>query len=121
MKIFRLAIILLMVALIGAPSLAQSVGELDRFEGEQLEKRNEVKLFPNPTVDYLNVHIANSDLSDVKFTVHNIIGNTVEVAIEKVDESNFKVKVEDLPTGYYLLAIKDKNNHFRETYKFLKR
>ncbi|MTI23026.1 T9SS type A sorting domain-containing protein [Fulvivirga sp. RKSG066] len=121
MKFFRIAILIVLAAFIGGSTFAQQMGELDRFENEKLETINKVRLFPNPTVDYLSVEIANSNLKDVKFTVHNIIGNVVEVEIEQVDENNFKVKVEDLPTGYYLLAIKDDKQKFRETYKFLKR
>lgn len=121
MKIFKLSIIILLLAMVSGPILAQNVGELERFDGEKLEKRNDVKLYPNPTVDYLSVHIANSDLKDIRFTVHNILGNEVEVKIEQVDDDTFKIDAESLPTGYYLLAIKDDTKQFRETYKFLKR
>ncbi len=121
MKILKITILSALLALLAAPAFAQSIGELDRFSNEVLESRNEVKLFPNPSVEYLNVTIANSDLENVTFTVHNIIGNVVEVEVEEVGPSDYKVNVEDLPTGYYLLAIKDEKKHFQETYKFLKK
>ena len=121
MKIFRITILSALLAIMAVPVLAQSVGELDRFSNELLENRNEVKLFPNPSVEYLNVTIANSDLKNVTLTVHNIIGNVVEVEVEDVGKSEYKVNVKDLPTGYYLIAIKDEKKQFRETYKFLKK
>ncbi|MEP2771556.1 MAG: T9SS type A sorting domain-containing protein [Fulvivirga sp.] len=121
MKAFKIIILSTVLALVATPIFAQGVGELDRFSNELLDSKNEVKLFPNPSVEYLNVTIANSDLENVTFTVHNIIGNVVEVEVEEVGENDFKVNVKDLPTGYYLLAIKDEKKHFRETYKFLKK
>ncbi|MDX1629658.1 MAG: T9SS type A sorting domain-containing protein [Fulvivirga sp.] len=120
MKVYRLFAVIIIICL-GIPAMSQSVGELDRFGNEQIERTNKVQLFPNPSVDFLNVTIVNSDLEHVKFQVHNIIGNLIEVEIEKTDDNQYKINVEDLPAGYYLLAIKDEEKHFRETYKFLKR
>ncbi|UII21279.1 T9SS type A sorting domain-containing protein [Fulvivirga ligni] len=122
MKKNILLTILSLSMLLGASSaFAQNV-EMNRFNKASLEvKKNEIKLFPNPTISYLNVKIENSNLKSASFTVHNIIGNVVEVPIEKIEENNYRVKVEDLAPGYYFLAIRDKEGHFKETFKFLKR
>jgi hypothetical protein len=53
--------------------------------------------------------------------VHNIIGNRINIETEVIDEHTLRVKVKDLASGYYLLAIKDPESKFRGTYKFLKR
>lgn len=100
---------------------AQSTGELNRFSNESLEEVNKVRLFPNPSVDFLEVRIENSTLESASFTVHNIIGNEIKVDIQLVAENEYRINVKDLPAGYYLLAIKDDQNVFKETYKFLKR
>jgi len=121
MNKLRITILTLLITAFGSSLYAQSIGELDRFEDESLELRNKVRLFPNPTIDYLSIEISNSDLENVEFTFHNIIGNIVEVKVDKISQNQFKIDVESLPTGYYLVAIKDDNKHFRETYKFLKR
>ena len=98
-------------------------GELNGFDDASLEeKQNTVRLFPNPTTtDYLRVRIENSTLSNPVFTVHSIIGNVVEVEVEPIGKNEFRIKVKDLVSGYYLLAIRDEQGHFKEAYKFLKR
>ncbi|MEQ8926794.1 MAG: T9SS type A sorting domain-containing protein [Fulvivirga sp.] len=120
MKFLKYISIILVIALASADCFAQS-GELNRFRNESLSVTNEIKLFPNPSVDFLEVKIDNSTLENVSFTVHNIIGNIVNVEVEKVSDDKFRLRVEDLSPGYYLLAIKDEQNVFKETYKFLKR
>ncbi|ELR70299.1 hypothetical protein C900_03984 [Fulvivirga imtechensis AK7] len=122
MKIYLLSILLTVITVLGSNSLFAQSGEVNRFSNESLEARvNDVKLFPNPTVEHLNVRIDNSRLSEASFTVHNIIGNIVETNVEKVGENEYKIKVKDLAPGYYLLAIRDEKGYFKETYKFLKR
>lgn len=111
----------LLFTLAGTASFAQT-GEVNRFRNESLEpKANIVKMFPNPTVDFLMITIENSKLAEASFTVHNIIGNIVEAGVEKTGENEYKIKVKDLAPGYYLLAIRDERGYFKETYKFLKR
>lgn len=57
----------------------------------------------------------------VSLTVHSIIGNKLDVETEVVSEHVVRVRVKDLASGYYLLAVKDEDSNFRGTYKFLKR
>jgi hypothetical protein len=40
---------------------------------------------------------------------------------ELIDEHEIRIKVKDLDTGYYLLALKDDHAKLQGTYKFLKR
>ena len=120
MKNIKYITLILLIAF-GASNLFAQSGELNRFSNEKLSIKNEVKIFPNPSVDYVQLKIENSDLENLSFTVHNIIGNTVNVDIQKLGDNEFRFRVEDLPAGYYLIAIKDDKNVFKETYKFLKR
>jgi len=53
--------------------------------------------------------------------VHNILGNTLEVETEVVDEHEIKLKVKELATGYYFVSVRDEQANLRGTYKFLKR
>lgn len=121
MKSLKIIFALTLTILLAGSAMSQNLGELERFNNDQLERVNEVRLFPNPTVDFLYIKIANSNLKDVKFTVHNIIGNVIEVELEKLEDNSYRIKVEDLPTGYYLLAIRNDDQYFKETYKFLKK
>ncbi len=121
MKKFKYIFTLVIIAVCAQFTFAQNTGELRRFSDESLTVKNEVKLYPNPSVDYLEVRINNSTLTNATFTVHNIIGNVVEAEIETVGEGQYRIKVENLAPGYYLLAIRDDGNFFKETYKFLKK
>jgi len=80
-----------------------------------------VHLFPNPATEFVDVQLDEFPAKNVRLTVHNIIGNELQVETEVLDENLIRVKVKDLAAGYYLLAVKDEESQFRGTYKFLKR
>jgi len=80
-----------------------------------------VNISPNPAVEYLSVKFENPIAKKAKLTVHNVIGNAVEVEAETIDEFEIRLRVKDLPVGYYLLAVRDEESNSRSTIKFLKR
>jgi hypothetical protein len=80
-----------------------------------------VHIYPNPAVDFVHIRLDRFSTDNIKLTVHNIIGNQVEVETEVIDEHEIRVRVKDLSSGYYLLALKDDQDRFKGTYKFLKR
>lgn len=122
MKIFILTALSALILTFNGTSLFAQSGEIDRFKDSSLEKKlNEVRMFPNPTADYLSVKINNSTLAETSFAVHNIIGNVIDVPVEIVAKNEYRLRVKDLAPGYYLLAIRDDQGYFKETYKFLKR
>ena len=102
-------------------SYAQSGQDFTSFGDELLVQKNKVEIFPNPSVDYLNVHIKNSDLTNTVLIIHSIIGSKFELEVEKVGIDEYRLDVRDLPKGYYLLSIKDAPTDFSKTFKFLKR
>ncbi|CAN5386203.1 hypothetical protein BH10BAC4_BH10BAC4_13000 [soil metagenome] len=79
-----------------------------------------VKIFPNPATEYLSVKFETPLARTIKITLHNIIGNSMEVEREIVDDFEIRLKVKDLPTGVYLLAVKNDGNS-QSSFKFLKR
>lgn len=92
------------------PSVAQEVNLI-----------KSVHLFPNPATEFVDVKLDQLPATGISLTVHNIIGNELDVETEVLEEDLIRVKVKDLASGYYLLAIKDEASNFRGTYKFLKR
>lgn len=80
-----------------------------------------VHIFPNPATEFVHVKLEQFPASKVKLTLHNIIGNQVEIETEVVDEYEIRVKVKDLASGYYLLAVREEEAKYRGTFKFLKR
>jgi len=122
MKQFLLVFSVLGLVMIGTMASAQSQGELDRFNTSSMtESANVVKLFPNPTDDYLQIEIRNSTLENPRIILYNIIGNEILLEVEKKEDNLYEIQVKDLPPGYYLVAIKDEQTYFGETYKFVKR
>ncbi|HMR56577.1 MAG TPA: T9SS type A sorting domain-containing protein [Cyclobacteriaceae bacterium] len=81
----------------------------------------QVQVYPNPAVEFLSLKFETPLAKKVRLTVHNILGNTLEVETEVVDEHEIKLKVKDLATGYYFVSVRDDQAALRGTYKFLKR
>jgi Secretion system C-terminal sorting domain len=80
-----------------------------------------VSIFPNPAIEFVSVKFEAPVAKQVRLTVHNVIGNTMELESEVVDEHEIKIRIKDLATGYYLISVKDERLNLSNTYKFLKR
>ena len=80
-----------------------------------------VQLFPNPATEYVSVKFELPHAKKSKLELYTIIGNTLDVESEVIDDYEIRVKVKDLPSGYYLLAVRDEEAHAKSTHKFLKR
>lgn len=113
-------VVMFLAVLVAQFAVAQSQ-EAAFFPPEKTDPFRLVQLYPNPAVEYLVVHFAEPYAQTVKLTIHSIIGNTVEVEREMVDEHEIRLRVKDLPSGYYFLAIKDDGANQRGSFKFLKR
>lgn len=80
-----------------------------------------VEVYPNPTTDFLHVKFEEPQAKRVRVNLHNIIGNALEAEVEILDDHQLRVKVKDLPTGYYFLALRDADTNGKRSFKFLKR
>lgn len=107
---------LMVISLVG---LGQGNDEIIGYQHSDLVKA--VKLYPNPAIEFLNVKLETPSARTIKLTLHNIIGNSLEMESEIIDDNEVRLKVKDLPSGYYLLAVKDESSGFKGVYKFLKR
>lgn len=100
--------------------LAQD-GDSLRVQSETPDFFKSIHLFPNPAVEYINVKVDHTKASDIRVTLHNIIGNEMSIETEIIDEHTLRVRVKDFPVGYYLLALRDKNSRHSGTFKFVKK
>jgi len=118
----RLYGLIFMVGALAAAQLgvAQSYPELQAV-AQEVDLAKSVHIFPNPATEDVFVELDRLPAANVIVTVHTIIGNELPVEKEVMDENVIRVRVKDLASGYYLLAIKDEESKFRGTYKFLKR
>ncbi len=114
-------LLVLVIMFSGSQLFAQNGQDFPSFGDEVLSQKNRIEIYPNPSIDFLNVIIENSSLHNTEFVVHNIIGNRFTVTVEKLSDNEFRLDVRNLPAGYYLLAIKDDQSQFSKTFKFLKR
>jgi hypothetical protein len=104
-----------------APLFSQSK-EMGFSGGDRLiDPRSDVKLFPNPAVEFLIVEINSEELSNISFELNNIIGNTFQIRSEALGHNRYKIYVKDLNPGYYFLTIKDANSSYKRAYRFLKK
>ena len=120
MRFVQLVLVVLMLSVIQL-TMAQSQPDGPPSATAEFNLTRSVHLFPNPATEFVDVQLDHFPAEKVKLTVHNIIGNELTVETEILDEHLIRVKVKELATGYYLLAIKDEESKFRGTYKFLKR
>jgi hypothetical protein len=129
MKIKGIFLLLFLFCLTGSCLLAQTSSSLNLnktressfFEDKVLEPRSDVKLFPNPAVDYLIVEIKDSAMLAVDFELNNIIGSTFSLRSEKMEGNRYKFYVKDLMPGYYFLTVKDANSGYKRAYRFVKK
>ena len=108
------------LAVIGLSAHAQQKDEVNPAGAYQIDLAK-VSIFPNPASEFLNVKFESPIAKTMKLTIHNVIGNIVEVESETIDEFEIRLKVKDLPVGYYLLAFRDEGSNSHSMIKFLKR
>lgn len=85
----------------------------------QVEKM--VQMYPNPASDFLAVKFQTPDAGNAQLTMHSVIGNNIPIDRELVDAYEVRLRVKELPSGYYFLSIKEERSGLKATYKFLKR
>jgi hypothetical protein len=114
-------IFLLILAITCEVSFAQPMRTYEQGMPEKVDLSKSISIYPNPAIDFLNVKLAEFNAHHTKITLYNILGNEVQAEVEVVDDHEVRVRVKELSSGYYLLAVRDDKSQFRGTYKFLKR
>jgi len=114
-------VVLVGLVMISRVGLGQERGEGGLPGYQHGEGSRIVKLYPNPATDFISIKLETPNARHISLTLHNIIGNSVDVESEIVDEHEVRLKVKDLSAGYYLLAVNDESSGFKGVYKFLKR
>jgi hypothetical protein len=107
--------------LLSASKLTVAQSQPEASVRPEINLTKSVQLFPNPATEFIDVKLDQFAAEKVNLTLHNIIGNKLEIETEILGEHLIRVRVKDLASGYYLLAVKDEESKFRGTYKFLKR
>lgn len=84
---------------------------------EELLKLN-VKVFPNPTLDKVNIQMENNP-ADLSVEIHDLQGKLISSKALNMGDTRMTISLETLSSGTYLLSI---TNHqdIRNTYQIVK-
>ena len=91
------------------------------YTAEKTDLSKSITIYPNPAVEYINIKLSTLDASTTKIVLYTILGSELQTEKETVNDHEVRIKVKDLATGYYLIAVRDEQLQFKATYKFLKR
>jgi Secretion system C-terminal sorting domain len=91
------------------------------YTAEKTDLSKSITVYPNPAVEYINIKLSTLDASTTKIVLYTILGSELQTEKETVNDHEVRIKVKDLATGYYLIAVRDEQLQFKATYKFLKR
>ncbi len=80
-----------------------------------------ISLYPNPATEFVTIKLGTLEYETTKISVYNILGSEIQVEKERINDHEARIRVKDLASGYYLLAVRDDQLQFKATYKFLKR
>ena len=117
--------ILIMLLLSATQLLAQMQPppRMDNHSWQEMphEENKVIRLYPNPAVDEITVRLNEPHTSGTNFSLHSIIGNTLETETRIVDEFEVKINVKDLQSGVYLLSVHNESTGLKGIYKFIKK
>lgn len=69
-----------------------------------------LKIYPNPVTDLLNIEFETETLGNTKFDIFDINGRLVKtIENDGLNQNKHQINIEDLTSGTYILVITDKN------------
>lgn len=80
----------------------------------------DVKVYPNPTTELVNIQINHSTIDQVIITITDLQGKEVYIGKYAGVSNVIGINIASYATGTYMLTLKDKNNWVLGTYKIIK-
>ena len=93
----------------------------DPYFAERTDPGVSIQLYPIPAQDYVNIRLGQLEAKGIHLSLHNVIGNEISTEMETISDSEIRLRVKDMASGYYFVTIKDEATRYRGTFKFLKR
>ncbi|MGC4023591.1 MAG: T9SS type A sorting domain-containing protein [Cyclobacteriaceae bacterium] len=109
-------LLLFVAVMIGVNAFAQG-----HEEGRQIDPAKSAQVYPNPAVDFITLKFESPIAKNAKLAFHTIIGTSIELEQEAIDDFEIRIKVKDLSAGYYIIGVNDSQSNTRGIYKFLKK
>ena len=76
-----------------------------------------VSIYPNPTVDFVNIDFAN--INDVDIVLYDSKGK--KILTKSTSNNKFKINMSNYIVGSYILLIKNEEQQLYKTYKIVKK
>ncbi|KAB1071361.1 T9SS type A sorting domain-containing protein [Tamlana haliotis] len=92
-------------------ALSKQNGKIWRIKGERtlstdaIAEATEVKVFPNPVKDVLNIKWNNSFQGNAEISIVNQLGQSIKTINAKSFSGRVQVSLSDLPSGLYLVNV----------------
>jgi hypothetical protein len=82
----------------------------------------DIQYYPNPVVDQLIIEVKEDQIAErLTIRVLNLIGSEMKPEIDRSEPGKVKLNVNDLPTGYYMVSVRDELNRQSQTFRILKK
>ena len=91
--------------------------DLEVLSIEDIETKAFIKIYPNPTNDY--VVISRIDNLEAVVTIYNELGQTFLTTL--INSKETEINLSQLSTGIYILNIQTKNSQKTNSYKIVKK
>ncbi len=120
MKRIWVVALFLIVGALAANAQNNTAIEMPDVSGQSLKQPFNIEMFPNPSVDFLNIAVSDPELKNPQFEMFTAIGNKLTFDVEKEGSTNYKINVQKFTPGYYLLIIRDPVTRMNRAFKFRK-
>jgi hypothetical protein len=88
---------------------------------DPLSKLIDLKVFPNPAIDYINILIEDVDVKNVKIELYNLEGKLIYNEQWENSGSAHQLQLNNFSSSQYILRIIDEQNGKVNSFKIIKR
>ena len=78
----------------------------------ELDNKNSISLYPNPSNNYVNLKIQNSNNESLTLNIYNTMGSIVKTL--RINDKDNQVDVSDLTNGIYFMSLSSDNYNAKQ-------
>lgn len=78
-----------------------------------------IKLYPNPTLEFINLSISNAETINASYQLFNLEGKLLTTL--KINSLETSINMQRYPAGVYLLNLLDTDSNSLKTFKIIKK
>ncbi len=90
----------------GAPNVNTSASCQQPTSVSPISARNQVAIYPNPTIGIVNVDLGDAQRKNATVSVSNLLGSEMKKVSIRNIESNYQLSISELPDGIYFIKVK---------------